>query len=194
MRASRNFEGTAWVSYDAAFRRQAAIHGSFDWGVIDPTLYNEAFTGRARIKARCSHCLSDTHGSRSCPLAPEDWQLPRQEPDAPSTSSGGIPLCGLFNSTKGNSCHYSDCRYTHICSNCRWGSHPASHAHRCRGGSWEHSNWTDPKPPDMTAGWGRQHYVANLIFAFILHEQHDHLLLWFAVRFCSLFIDRWEIV
>ena len=88
VRASRNFEGTAWLSYDAAFRRQAAIHGSFDWGVIDPTLYNEAFTGRARIKARCSHCLSDTHGSHSCPLAPEDWQLPRQKPDAPSTLSG----------------------------------------------------------------------------------------------------------
>ena len=122
VRASRNFEGTAWVSYDAAFRRQAAINGSFDWGAIDPTLYNEAFTGQARIKARCSHCLSDTHGSHSCSLAPEDWQLPRQKPDAPSTSSGDIPVCGLFNSTKGNSCHYSDCRYAHICSNCRRGS------------------------------------------------------------------------
>ena len=130
--ASRNFEGTAWLSYDAAFRWQAAIHGSFDWGATDPTLYNEAFTGWARIKARCSHCLSDTHGSRSCPLALEDWQLPRQKPDAPSASSGGIPMCGLFNSTKGNSCHYSDCRYAHICSNCRRGSHPASQCPQVR--------------------------------------------------------------
>ena len=32
VRASDNFEGTAWVSYDATFRRQAAIHGSFEWG------------------------------------------------------------------------------------------------------------------------------------------------------------------
>ena len=34
-RASRNFEGTAWVSYDMAFRRQAANQRSLYWGVID---------------------------------------------------------------------------------------------------------------------------------------------------------------
>ena len=131
VRASRNFEGTAWVSYDAAFRRQAAVHGSFDWGVIDTTLYNEAFTGRARIRSRCPHCLADTHNARSCPLAPEEWQPQRQKPDTP-THTGGISLCGLFNSTKGNSCHYTECRYAHICSNCRRGSHPASQCPQTR--------------------------------------------------------------
>ena len=34
-RVSRNFEGTAWASYDMAFRRQAANQRSLDWGVID---------------------------------------------------------------------------------------------------------------------------------------------------------------
>ena len=37
VRASRNFEGTAWVSYDAAYRRQAANRKSLDWAAIDPT-------------------------------------------------------------------------------------------------------------------------------------------------------------
>ena len=109
VRASCNFEGTAWVSYDVAFRRQAAAQGSFNWGTIDATLYNEAFTGRARIRSRCTHCLADTHSARSCSMAPEEWQ-PRQKPDTP-TPTGGIPLCGLFNSTKGNSCGMPLCPY-----------------------------------------------------------------------------------
>ena len=35
-RASRNFEGTAWATYDKAYRRQAANHKSLDWATIDP--------------------------------------------------------------------------------------------------------------------------------------------------------------
>ena len=43
VRASRNFEGSAWASYDAAYRRQAANQKSLDWAAIDSTIY-EAFT------------------------------------------------------------------------------------------------------------------------------------------------------
>lgn len=124
VRASRNFEGSSWVSYDSAFRRLAANSCSFDWGVIEPSLYNEAFTGRARIKTRCAHCLEDSHQTKSCPLLPsEDWPRPSRR-DAPPAS--GVPLCGLFNSLKGNSCRFQDCRFAHICSLCRKGGHPAS--------------------------------------------------------------------
>ena len=38
VRASRNFEGTAWASYDAAYQRQAANRQSLDWATIDPTI------------------------------------------------------------------------------------------------------------------------------------------------------------
>lgn len=34
-RASRNFDSSAWVSYDMAFRRQAANRGFLDWGLVD---------------------------------------------------------------------------------------------------------------------------------------------------------------
>ena len=56
VRASRNFEGAAWASYDAAFRRQAANRKSLDWGTFDPTIYNEAFTGRAKLNPCISPC------------------------------------------------------------------------------------------------------------------------------------------
>lgn len=45
VRASRQFEDTAWVSYDMAFHRAEANRGSLDWGVPNPGLYSDAFTG-----------------------------------------------------------------------------------------------------------------------------------------------------
>ena len=35
VRASCNFEGTAWVSYDMSYRRAAANKQSLDWGLPD---------------------------------------------------------------------------------------------------------------------------------------------------------------
>jgi hypothetical protein len=64
--ASRNYDGLAWVAYDNAFWRQAATSRSYEWGSVDSVLYNEAFTGRARIKTRCHHCLLDTHTAEEC--------------------------------------------------------------------------------------------------------------------------------
>ena len=69
-RASRNFEGTAWASYDVVFRRQAANRRSLEWGIVDTEAYNEAFTGRARVIPRCVYCLGDTHASHECAFAP----------------------------------------------------------------------------------------------------------------------------
>lgn len=41
------FERSVWASYDVVYRRQAANHGSLNWDVVDPALYNEAFAGQA---------------------------------------------------------------------------------------------------------------------------------------------------
>ena len=51
VKASRKFEGAAWASYDIAYRRQAANRKTLEWSAIDPALYNEAFTGRAKAIA-----------------------------------------------------------------------------------------------------------------------------------------------
>ena len=37
------------------------------WAKIDPALYNETFTGRARAIPRCHFCLSDNHLEAECP-------------------------------------------------------------------------------------------------------------------------------
>ncbi len=71
-RASRNFEGVAWATYDMAYRRQAATRRSLDWAVSDTALYNEAFTGRAKLIRRCIYCLADSHESKDCAFAPEE--------------------------------------------------------------------------------------------------------------------------
>ena len=74
LRASMEYEGTAWTSYDAAFRRQAA--GSH--AVVD-SLYTICFTGRAKRMGRCELCLSSAHRHDECPLvADEDPDIGRQ--------------------------------------------------------------------------------------------------------------------
>ena len=120
--ASKNFSGTAWATYDLCFRRKAANLRSLDWGVIDQGLYSKSFTGRAKSTVRCRYCLSDAHSSDECVDSPRDtgkrdWSTSRE-------------VCLLFNKPGGNVCRYSPCRFEHICSRCRRGSHPAA---ECRG-------------------------------------------------------------
>ena len=59
--AHRDFEGTAWVTYDTCYRRQAAAKKSLDWSQVDFNLYNQTFAGRAKVKSRCKYCLSEYH-------------------------------------------------------------------------------------------------------------------------------------
>lgn len=62
--ASWNLEGTAWASYDAAYRRMAANCPSLDWGKLNAALYNQAFAGRAKVIPRC------VYEAKSCHYAP----------------------------------------------------------------------------------------------------------------------------
>ena len=70
VRAARNFEGLAWVSYDICYRRKAARCRDLHWSRVDSALYHEAFTGRARSVPRCSLCLSPHYSSGQCAFAP----------------------------------------------------------------------------------------------------------------------------
>ena len=42
-RAARNFQGSAWVTYDRIYHQQVLTRRSLDWGFEDPSLYSEAF-------------------------------------------------------------------------------------------------------------------------------------------------------
>ena len=58
----------AWVTYDAAFRRQALITGNRQWSKVNPSLYSICFSGADRTGVRCELCLSLSHLTRECTL------------------------------------------------------------------------------------------------------------------------------
>ena len=129
VRASRQFMGHEWVSYDMTFRRTAANQGSLDWGVPNPGLYNDAFTGAVKSRANCFYSL-DAHSSEYCPEAPEAHPSPasrhlaeqRQGRLAPRQGSNRVEICRQFNGVRG--CRFARCHYAHLCERCH-GPHPS---------------------------------------------------------------------
>ena len=125
VRASRQFMGHEWVSYDMTFRRTAANQGSLDWGVPNPGLYNDAFTGAVKSRANCFNCL-DAHLSEDCPEAaeahpPASRHLAEQRQGrlAPRQGSNVVEICRQFNGVWG--CLFSP---SPLCERCH-GPHPA---------------------------------------------------------------------
>ena len=108
IKAHRSFIGEGWIMYDTCYHRKAANNKSLEWGKVDFNLYNETFTGRAKAVSRCVLCSSKLHLSTACP----------DKPVSANTRNGGLvrrvlqakehsgPVCGLFNSYKGNTCTY----------------------------------------------------------------------------------------
>ena len=140
VRVSQDYTGLAWVRYDAAFRRQAALTGNTRWSVINSTLYTMCFTGMATATKRCELCFATTHTERECAqrgdpdpdvrdrlkaieaavLALTNGQQDRPKV-APNSTRPANEACRKWNA---GSCAYPRCRYNHTCSNCH-GSHPA---------------------------------------------------------------------
>ena len=135
---SQDFSGLAWVRYDAAFRRQAAITGNRKWSQINPSLYSICFTRCAQALKCCELCLSSTHTTNQCALAADpDPELPAR---LKAVESAVVSLatqhqnahkvyrpmltkmCRLYND---NRCRFPKCRYHLACLKCN-GDHPAS--------------------------------------------------------------------
>ena len=160
-KASRNYEDKAWVAYDTAFRRQAANLNSLDWGTIDPVMYNETFSGKAKPISRCSFCVVDTHSREECAYAPKGWspqESSSSEPRAsraafrPPSRTGArsetghmgrdsVEICWLYNHVEGSRCSFPNCRYAHLCAKCHC-PHPASECGRSTG-----TRPRSPRPP-----------------------------------------------
>lgn len=131
VKAHRTFTGEAWVTYDSCYRRKAAITRSLDWGVVDFTLYNETFTGRAKAIPRCRYCLSEVHTSNDCLDGPEPQTAATTRQFVRGLNQHGTQICHLFNSRLGNRCNFRQCKFDHVCSDCR-GNHPVSTCRRAR--------------------------------------------------------------
>ena len=135
VRASQEFEGSAWAVYDAAYRRQAAATGHAKWSQVNPSLYSVCFTGKAKSTARCERCLSAAHKSEDCSLPAEEdpdvgKRLKAIESAVVALTQGGatsaprgrsMDICRKFNLRQ---CSYRMCKYVHLCASCR-GNHPA---------------------------------------------------------------------
>ena len=138
LNAAHSYEGATWVAYGRQFRREMLARKDLNWSIPNSRLYNEAFTGRAKMMQRCQYCLSEDHGSTGCPQHPNPmilgWfqptgALPQPSaltsvaPSLPSTSARppGTEICRNFNAGR---CNFSRCRYSHVCVDCA-GPHSA---------------------------------------------------------------------
>ena len=164
IQVSQDFEGLAWVRYDVAFRRQAALTGNRRWSAINTTLYSMCFTGRATQARRCEICFASSHTERECA------QHGDPDPDvssrmrtletavialagpgtgssaggSPRAAAAGLPVhpsgetCRKWNSATG--CTFPRCRHSHTCSSCGGGSpgHPLWQA--TNGDAWTRSH------------------------------------------------------
>ncbi len=143
VRASEDYTGTAWVRYDAAYRRQAAVSGNRTWSRINPSLYALCFTGKAQAAKRCDLCLSVSHESKECSILTEtDPDLPSRlkavesavvafaqgplsGPDKRGGGSGAKYQDTVCRSWNEKRCYFRRCRYRHVCATCG-GPHPAA--------------------------------------------------------------------
>ena len=142
IRVSQDYAGLAWVRYDSAFRRQAALTGNKRWSVVNSSLYAINFTGTAKAIPRCELCFATTHSDKECAQQgnPDPGMKDRlraietavlaltTKPSAGFRGQGGTltrersgEACRNWN--RGN-CFYPKCRHSHTCSSCG-GSHQA---------------------------------------------------------------------
>ena len=131
MWAQREYEEPVWHLYDAAFRDKAAVTGNRKWSQIEPHIYNQVFTGRARKRALCSHCNAATHDTAECPDIRPTYKRRTREAGYGSgdqAPKGRKGVCWDFND---GACEYGGkCRFLNICLECS-GRHPKIN---CKGG------------------------------------------------------------
>ena len=78
IKASQQYDGLLWRSYDMNYRVAGAASGNRRWSRLDTDLFTRFFTGRARLFNPCSVCDSVSHGAADCPMAPSSTASKRQ--------------------------------------------------------------------------------------------------------------------
>ena len=85
--ANMENDGEAWLGYDRRFRQRAASDQKTLWSQSDSTLWNLAFSGKAKAN-RCCYCFSLTYSPPpQCELAPDSQPTPSPKPLFANVSS-----------------------------------------------------------------------------------------------------------
>ena len=151
------YAGDGWIGYDRRFRQIAATKPHVTWSQIDTTLWNLAFSGKAR-SVRCKFCFSIMHTSAECEWAPdqESTTSGTQSQQQASTqsvfpylgSSRRRRVCLLYNRESTPGCSFPNCKFEHICSLCADDPHATDKRHKavmCPHHSTPSSNGEPPK-------------------------------------------------
>ena len=138
LRTERNFVDCRWVACDRCYRREALAQKNLDWSVPNARLYNEAFTGHARIIPRFSFYLQEDHLAHVCPHNPAQSNLGQQ-------TGQSLECCRRFNSGKCKQSAFS-CRYSHFCVDCG-GPHPRPQLHQGESTGWGSAALPSPADP-----------------------------------------------
>ena len=143
IQAYQEYRGNCWLGYDRCFQQQAAATPT-RWAVVDPTLWNLAFSSQAGT-SHCRYCFILSHCSSDCKILlntqgdnisspgqlshtnipPHNMTRPssRNQPrpnQAPLTrlSATTLPVCYRYNETPKPGCLFPNCRFKHSCYCC----------------------------------------------------------------------------
>ena len=96
LRAAHNYEGANWVAYDRQYRRDMLARKDLNWSVPNARLYNEAFTGWAKVVPPLPTLPLRGPCGGKLPPQPQSsagWVAPGPSPgDSCRQSSPAIPL------------------------------------------------------------------------------------------------------
>ena len=142
IKASQRYTGLAWANYDTLYRRQAAAKKCREWSRTNGSLFNLCFTGQVKNTEQCSQCGATSHATGKCPWSDEgDEDISSRLLHTLETVAGALSSqSGHFSSQRGEemgrkksngicnkyneqNCHYTWCRYRHVCMACG-GNHP----------------------------------------------------------------------
>lgn len=126
IKASEQYDGMYWRTYDTHFRVNAATTGNHQWARLEINLYTRFFTGRSRAVTSCSVYDATAHNTDRCPLKPR-FKAGKHPAGAPAASpykrKWPGDVCFGYNAT-GDCSYKAACKYRLACGT-REGKHAA---------------------------------------------------------------------
>ena len=111
MRTAQQFSGSTWLSYDRAFRRQAAAYNQTDWSFMNTELYYFHVSAAAAVtKSPSASTVSNPSSLSSSPQVEPRNVVGMEAHGTPSAQT----VCHSWNAGRCSS-QFSRCRFRHMC-------------------------------------------------------------------------------